>query len=1048
MLDVMNPSEVLGYHAGRAESNTFRLSLDRGASTTILSLSPIVAVGQHVGRDEPIGGVSMLDVLNPSEALGHHAGRAESNTFRLSLDKGLSTTMLSLSPTVAMGQHAGRDEPIRGISMLDVMNPSEVLGHHAGRAESNTFRLSLDRGVSTTMLSLSPTVAMGQQAGRDEPVGGIVKMVHLKDFVDGKRKYLALVDCEDYLPKSGSCLAVRPSLLRPGNKAESLVNSQNFRKNMSTVVKLDNMDVYVLHNMMPDRDATNDKLPLLGRSIVSGVTKWKSNTVKFIGDSFFIPGYWEWTEDVLSRYGDILELCSVRDAVYASLYSYDRDMNILRAVCESWSLSTNTLHNMAGELSICLRDLYKLGGLPISGRIYDEAVPDIHTLRAHTDKGIRRIPKAYESLLAAYRQIVQCPDSKKGVSAQQWVDFWFKRSILYSSPVKRKRYTSAPPKSTHNPSGKLADPPSKWSTKELHLFNSLGIEVEGKRETTYVAAFLSCWLCVFVLPENEDRLIRLGTFEVAVLMARGETFSLAIPVLASIYRGLNVISRSPNPSYSGAYFPAHYLYGWLGLYFNTNHVVDPSPPGPLMVSFSGAQGSKFFKDVEAHCVIHEGSGAKVGCTMLNKNKNIFLFDDCNLDHMQMSYLSSLRSSYVSLRHYDSFFIEPYLPYRFSRQFGFCQDIPSVITRKVQDRSNMSYEKVLMFWKLLLFQDPRHNIDKLCSAVESSSPNLKRVSPHDEARDANHSADGRASQHEGTGDNSEINFKHQRGRRSKKPRTADLEGDETDFRNAFENILIPSDIPIDLTQMGASFNIDDAMIGEATEPLNVVTDRPNPGKGKDIYIERDLVERSNPTSRVQAHYSVDGPSRFEINAKTLGIPLDAKGIPRVPSHGDAVPAPPISTIHQTPFDKLSDRHGEAPQVYKAIRVMHDDPEPVKCKVDEYVWAVKSHLTLKASLSDRRHFDQVEEERLAIEEELRLAESSYDTTLTKHKSTGGRGRQQELFDYSRSYRARHEEVCVEELEAAPVCSAEEMELFEEQERKLLEFQSSLDSSEWIV
>ncbi|KAL2934756.1 hypothetical protein RDABS01_017875 [Bienertia sinuspersici] len=51
---------------------------------------------------------------------------------------------------------------------------------------------------------------------------------------------------------------------------------------------------------------------------------------------------------------------------------------------------------------------------------------------------------------------------------------------------------------------------------------------------------------------------------------------------------------------------AHYLYGWLVHYFNTNHAVDPSP-----------------LDVEARRVIHEGSDAKVGCTMLNKNKNTF-----------------------------------------------------------------------------------------------------------------------------------------------------------------------------------------------------------------------------------------------------------------------------------------------------------------------------------------------------------------------------------------------------------------------------------------
>ncbi|KAL2943229.1 Serine/threonine-protein phosphatase 7 long form-like protein [Bienertia sinuspersici] len=118
---------------------------------------------------------------------------------------------------------------------------------------------------------------------------------------------------------------------------------------------------------MPNRDATNDKPPLFGHSIVLGATKWKSNTVKFIGDSFFIPGYWEWTEDVLSKYGDILELCLTHGAVYDSLYSYDRDMSILCAFRERWSPTKNTLHIMVGVLSISLRDLYKLSALPIFG---------------------------------------------------------------------------------------------------------------------------------------------------------------------------------------------------------------------------------------------------------------------------------------------------------------------------------------------------------------------------------------------------------------------------------------------------------------------------------------------------------------------------------------------------------------------------------------------------------------------------------------------------------------------------------------------------------
>ncbi|KAL2943628.1 Myocilin [Bienertia sinuspersici] len=65
------------------------------------------------------------------------------------------------------------------------------------------------------------------------------------------------------------------------------------------------------------------------------------------------------------------------------------------------------------------------------------------------------------------------------------------------------------------------------------------------------------------------------------------------------------------------------------------------------------------------------------------------------------------------------------------------------------------------------------------------------------------------------------------------------------------------------------------------------------------------------------------------------------------------------------------------------MMNGDPEPLKCKVDGYVWAGKGHLALKVSLSGRRTSGQVKEERLAVVEELKLAESNYDMVLNKHK-----------------------------------------------------------------
>ncbi|KAL2937174.1 hypothetical protein RDABS01_020623 [Bienertia sinuspersici] len=111
-----------------------------------------------------------------------------------------------------------------------------------------------------------------------------------------------------------------------------------------------------------------------------------------------------------------------------------------------------------------------------------------------------------------------------------------------------------------------------------------------------------------------------------------------------------------------------------------------------------------------------------------------------------------------------------------------------------------------------------------------------------------------------------------------------------------------------------------------------------------------------------------------------------------------------------------------------------------------------------------------------EDLKLAEFSYDVALTKHQgleeeSVAVKKKEDEHLNVLEDVRQQMDQLTndkgdnrdtlttleatvhatksrVEELEAVPVWSAEEMELFEEQERKLLDFQSSLGSSEWLM
>lgn len=194
-------------------------------------------------------------------------------------------------------------------------------------------------------------------------------MVFIKELNDDKHSYIALPDHERDEPKSGTNMIIRCSLLSPEG-VQTLVCKNNFLSDMSVKLPLNAHNAstfYKLHSILKDKSATNDCLPLLGRSILFGSMKWGSQVVRIMGDSSFIHVCWEWTEDVLFHFREALDYCGIYNAVYASHYSYDRDSSILRAFCESWCPSTNTLNTIAGQLSISLLDLHRLGGLPIAG---------------------------------------------------------------------------------------------------------------------------------------------------------------------------------------------------------------------------------------------------------------------------------------------------------------------------------------------------------------------------------------------------------------------------------------------------------------------------------------------------------------------------------------------------------------------------------------------------------------------------------------------------------------------------------------------------------
>ncbi|KAM3007687.1 hypothetical protein FF2_031905 [Malus domestica] len=147
------------------------------------------------------------------------------------------------------------------------------------------------------------------------------------------------------------------------------------------------------------------------------------------------------------------------------------------------------------------------------------------------------------------------------------------------SSKKSCRNKTTRPKGDSDPSDVIGST-RRRSSDELRVLEDLGIVSEHVDES-YLVDFLACWLCKFVFPIGDVNLVRPGVFKIASKMAAGESFSLAISVLANIYNGLSIVLNSASTEDRAAVLPYHYMYGWLGEYFGTHFsltTLDKSRP--------------------------------------------------------------------------------------------------------------------------------------------------------------------------------------------------------------------------------------------------------------------------------------------------------------------------------------------------------------------------------------------------------------------------------------------------------------------------------------
>ncbi|KAH0632965.1 hypothetical protein KY284_035751 [Solanum tuberosum] len=412
--------------------------------------------------------------------------------------------------------------------------------------------------------------------------------------------------------------------------------------------------VWYLEKPNPQRTNIESTFSNIGRRMILEELRWGDNIV-LEGEYDCIPGYWEWTEDVLSKNGQSLNNAYISDV-----------------------------------------DLHILGGFPISGVPYEEVIPNSTELTGLDDNREIFLPRTCECMFAAFHHLKEKNNGNIRVSFNEWIQFWCKKDLKYELAPPRKEKKSRRLLSTHNPIGEIPTEINTWSSTQEMVFSKLG--AKHQKYETYLTAILSCWLCAFVFPSEEGNFIRPETFKIASLMASGKKVSLVVPVLGSLYHGLNKISNSSQLDHIRVCFPIHYVYGWLGYYLKTHYPLTSGPSLPRMVVYSGEGAAKYFDKDEARKRVHRAESIVWNATMLSRPYPTYYIDDGKSPELELAYFISLCFNYLPLRRGGSFVIEPYSPHRFSFQFGFHQDIPGYLENDIRAES---LDEGLRYWRIFI-----------------------------------------------------------------------------------------------------------------------------------------------------------------------------------------------------------------------------------------------------------------------------------------------------------------------------------------------------------
>lgn len=171
---------------------------------------------------------------------------------------------------------------------------------------------------------------------------------------------------------------------------------------------------------------------------------------------------------------------------------------------------------------------------------------------------------------------------------------------------------------------------------------------------------------------------------------RGKKISLAVPLLANIYRTLRDLASAKDPSFSGDCIPFHFIHGWLNMHWPNLYTTQMSTTTrshlPAMHAMAGTL-PRIFDDRGARGNFYWSKDDLDKCHARAHLSVLRKYSDCHLTDSESvmrscpdlyDFLIFIRHGLLPLRIGELIILEPYYPHRCGRQFGYDMHVPVLL----------------------------------------------------------------------------------------------------------------------------------------------------------------------------------------------------------------------------------------------------------------------------------------------------------------------------------------------------------------------------------